>query len=62
LNHDQPGSGHDAAATPWPDATHLATAVSAGADRFITDSQRDFPRAITEVDVTYPADLADPGT
>lgn len=43
------------------DATHLATAVAAGADRFITNNQRDFPRHITEVDVTYPADLADPG-
>jgi predicted nucleic acid-binding protein len=43
------------------DATHLATAVSAGADRFITNNQRDFPKEITEVDVTYPADLSDPG-
>lgn len=43
------------------DATHLATAVAAGADRFITNNQRDFRRHITEVDVTYPADLADPG-
>jgi predicted nucleic acid-binding protein len=42
------------------DATHLATAVSAGADRFITNNQRDFPRDIAEVDVTYPADLPDP--
>ena len=42
------------------DATHLATAVSAGADRFVTNNQRDFPRDITEVDITYPADLADP--
>jgi predicted nucleic acid-binding protein len=31
------------------DATHLATAVGMGADRFITGSQRDFPRTITEV-------------
>lgn len=44
------------------DAVHLASAVSVGADRFITNSQRDFPREITEVDITYPADLADPGT
>jgi predicted nucleic acid-binding protein len=43
------------------DATHLATAVSTGADRFITNNQRDFSRAITEVDVTYPGDLPDPG-
>ena len=42
------------------DATHLATAVSLGADRFITNNQRDFPSAITEIHVTYPADLPDP--
>jgi predicted nucleic acid-binding protein len=36
------------------DAMHLATAVVAGADRFITDNRRDFPISITEVDVTYP--------
>jgi predicted nucleic acid-binding protein len=40
------------------DAVHLATAVRAGADRFITNNQRDFPRTIAEIDVTYPADLA----
>ncbi len=40
------------------DATHLATAVSMGADRFVTNNQRDFPATITEVNVTYPADLA----
>jgi predicted nucleic acid-binding protein len=44
------------------DATHLATAVAVGADRFITNNQRDFPKQITEVDITYPADLTDPGT
>jgi predicted nucleic acid-binding protein len=43
------------------DAVHLATAVAVGANRFITNNQRDFPREITEVDITYPADLADPG-
>ena len=42
------------------DATHLATAVSMGADRFITNNKRDFTTAITEIQVTYPADLADP--
>ena len=42
------------------DAAHLATAVGLGADRFITNNQRDFPATITEVQVTYPADL--PGT
>ena len=40
------------------DAVHLATAVNAGADRFITNNSKDFPKTITEVDVTYPADLA----
>lgn len=39
------------------DAVHLATAVSTGADRFITDNRRDFPRSIEEVSVTYPTDL-----
>jgi len=41
------------------DATHLATAVNLGADRFLTSNQRDFPRSIVEVQVTYPADLPD---
>jgi predicted nucleic acid-binding protein len=36
------------------DATHLATAVSMGADRFITDNRRDFGAHIEEIDVTYP--------
>lgn len=44
------------------DATHLATAVAVGADRFITNNQRDFPQTITEVDITYPANLTDPAT
>jgi len=35
------------------DAVHLATAVLAGADRFITNNRRDFTKSITEVDVTY---------
>jgi len=42
------------------DATHLATAVGMGADRFITNNKRDFPSTITEIQVTYPADLAGP--
>ncbi len=42
------------------DAAHLATAVSVGADRFITNNQRDFPKTIEEIDVVYPADLPDP--
>ncbi|HWG60757.1 MAG TPA: PIN domain-containing protein [Streptosporangiaceae bacterium] len=43
-------------------ATHLATAVSLGADRFITNNQRDFPTAVTEIQITYPANLPDPVT
>lgn len=39
------------------DAVHLATAINAGADRFITNNAEDFPKSITEVDVTYPVDL-----
>lgn len=39
------------------DAVHLATAVVAGADRFITNNAKDFPVSITEIDVTYPAML-----
>jgi predicted nucleic acid-binding protein len=42
------------------DAVHLATAIATGADRFITNNGRDFPRAIAEIDITYPADLPDP--
>jgi predicted nucleic acid-binding protein len=41
------------------DATHLATAVSMGADRFITSNRRDFPRDMPEIGITYPADLPD---
>lgn len=43
------------------DASHLATAVAAGAERFITNNRRDFPKAITEIDIIYPDDLPDPG-
>jgi predicted nucleic acid-binding protein len=42
------------------DATHLATAVSMGADRFITNNRRDFGPQIAEIDVTYPDTLPDP--
>jgi predicted nucleic acid-binding protein len=41
------------------DATHLATAVAVGADRFLTNNRCDFPPTITEVSVTYPADMPD---
>ena len=42
------------------DAIHLATAVAAGADRFITNNSSDFPKTITEVAVTYPNELPEP--
>jgi len=34
-------------------------AVAAGADRFVTNNQRDFPVSIAEIQITYPADLPD---
>lgn len=42
------------------DAVHLATAVSTGADRFVTNNSSDFSKAISEVDVTYPDELPEP--
>ena len=39
------------------DATHLATAIAAGADRFLTNSRKDFPKAIEEIEVVYPDEL-----
>ena len=42
------------------DATHLATAVGMGAERFITNNRRDFGLDISEIDVTYPDALPDP--
>jgi predicted nucleic acid-binding protein len=39
------------------DAVHLATAVNAGADRFVTNNQRDFPKTISEIEIAYPEDL-----
>jgi len=42
------------------DAVHLATAVVAGADRFVTSNRRDFPASISAIDVTYPEDLDEP--
>jgi len=44
-----------------PDATHLATAIAMGAQRFITNNSKDFGPSIMEIDVTYPADLPEPG-
>jgi antitoxin (DNA-binding transcriptional repressor) of toxin-antitoxin stability system len=43
------------------DAIHLATALLAGADRFITTNRRDFrAAAIAEIAVTHPEDLPPP--
>lgn len=42
------------------DAVHLATAVGAGADRFVTNNSKDFPKSISEIDITYPGDLPRP--
>lgn len=39
------------------DAIHLATAVVAGADRFITNNRRDFAQTISEIDIRYPDTL-----
>lgn len=39
------------------DAAHLATAVAAGADRFLTNNRRDFPQSISEIDIVYPDEL-----
>lgn len=41
------------------DAVHLATAVASGADRFITNNSSDFPKTITETEVTYPDELSE---
>jgi predicted nucleic acid-binding protein len=41
------------------DAVHLATAVAAGADRFVTNNRKDFAHSIAEIDITYPTDLPD---
>jgi predicted nucleic acid-binding protein len=40
------------------DATHLATAVLAGADRFVTNNKADFSKDISEIDIVYPEDLS----
>lgn len=39
------------------DAAHLATAIAAGADRFLTNNRRDFPTSITEIAIIYPSEL-----
>jgi predicted nucleic acid-binding protein len=44
------------------DSVHLATAVAAGADRFITNNSKDFPLDVAEVAVTLPQALDGPPT
>lgn len=39
------------------DAIHLATAVAAGGDQFLTNNRKDFPKDIPEIEVVYPDDL-----
>lgn len=39
------------------DAVHLATAIRAGATRFITNNRRDFGRPIEEIEIVFPDDL-----
>ena len=39
------------------DAIHLATAVVAGADRFLTDKPSGVPKTVTELRVVYPQEL-----
>jgi len=41
------------------DAGHLATAVSSGAARFLTNNRSDFAKTINEIDVVYPDELED---
>lgn len=38
-----------------PDALHLASAIAAGADRFVTGNHRDFTERIREIDIVHPA-------
>lgn len=42
------------------DAVHLATAVGAGATRFLTNNRSDFPQSISEIDIVYPDELDEP--
>jgi predicted nucleic acid-binding protein len=42
------------------DAFHLATAVAAGADRFLTNNRKDFGSSITEIEIVHPDALPGP--
>lgn len=39
------------------DAVHLATAISAGADRFVTNNVKDFSFTIDEIEIVGPEGL-----
>ena len=39
------------------DAVHLASAVAAGAERFLTNNRKDFRKTIGEIDIVYPDEL-----
>ncbi|MCL2483686.1 MAG: type II toxin-antitoxin system VapC family toxin [Propionibacteriaceae bacterium] len=39
------------------DAAHLATAVIANADRFLTNNRKDFRHSIEEIEIVYPDEL-----
>jgi predicted nucleic acid-binding protein len=51
------GAAHGLRAT---DAVHLATAIAAGADRFITNNSSDFAKTVTEIEITSPGELPEP--
>lgn len=40
-----------------PDAIHLASAVEAGAERFVTNNRRDFDKGIVELEVVFVSEL-----
>lgn len=40
-----------------PDAIHLASAVDAGAERFVTNNRKDFDKPIAEIEVAFVDEL-----
>ena len=53
LIEEMPGKDAD-------DRVHMAAAVARQPCTILTNNAKDFPTSITEIDVTYPADLPDP--